>query len=384
MTSPSNTLYIELHTHSNFSFLDGASRTEELIHRAASLGMPALAITDHDGLYNASAFYKAARKAGIKPIIGAELTLKEGFHLTLLVENHKGYSNLSRLISKAHLAGSKANPVLALSELSGNTDGLICLSGCRKGEIACLLLKDEKEKAYEAGKKYEAIFGRDNFFIEIENHLIPDDKHLSLQLIELTKRLGLDMVATNNVHYATRDRHILHDVLACIKNRVPLDRSGQFRRLNSEYYLKAYDDMIKLPWLPHEAITRTGEIARRCTFDLNFSSSSYPLYPLPAGETATGFLRKLAIQKAAGRYGVLTNDILERIDHEITLIEDKGLSGYFLVVWDIVEYAKRMGISAQGRGSAASSVVAYVLGITPVDPLKHNLFVGRFLNELST
>jgi error-prone DNA polymerase len=377
-------MYIELHAHSNFSFLDGASRTEELVHQAASLGMPALAITDHDGLYNASAFFQAAKKIGIKPIIGAELTLEENHHLTLLVENDKGYTNLSRLITKAHLAGTKGNPVLATAELPDNTEGLVCLSGCRKGAITDLLLKGEKEKALETAQRYGTVFGCDNFYIEIENHLTPDDKHLSLQLIDLAQKLNLNTVVTNNVHYASRERHTLHDVLTCIKNRVSLDRSGQFRRLNSEYYLKGYDDIARLPWLPHDAILRTEEIADRCCFNLNFSASSYPEFLLPKGETATGFLRNLAIQKAQSRYGRLTEDILKRIDQEIILIEQKGLSGYFLVVWDIVEYARKMGISAQGRGSAASSVVAYVLGITPVDPMKHNLFIGRFLNELST
>ena len=380
--SPRN-MYVELHTHSNFSFLDGASRTEELVHRAVSLGMPALAVTDHDGLYNASAFFRAAGKAGIKPIIGAELSLEGGHHLTLLVENDRGYANLSRLITKGHLAGSKGNPVLAVSEISGSTEGLICLSGCRKGEVAGFLLKEEKDKAFEAADKYATLFGYENFYIEIENHLTPEDRRLCLQLADLAKKLGLNAVVTNDVHYATREDYTLHDVLTCIKHRVPLERSGQFRRLNSEYYLKGYGDMMRLPWLPHEAILRTGEIADRCIFDLNFSSSSYPEFPLPAGETATGYLRNLAMQKAGERYGRLTEDVLKRIDHEIVLIERKGLSGYFLVVWDIVEYARKKGISAQGRGSAASSVVAYVLGITPVDPMRHNLFVGRFLNELS-
>jgi error-prone DNA polymerase len=377
-------MYIELHTHSNFSFLDGASRTDALIKRATSLGMPALAVTDHDGLYNACTFSRVAQKAGVKPIIGAELTLEEGCHLTLLVENGKGYANLSRLITKAHLAGTKGEPVLAASELPGNTEGLICLSGCNHGKIARLLTMGEKEHAFNAAAEYTNIFGGSNFFIEIQNHLLPEDKRLSLQLIEIAQRLGLKTVASNNVHYATRDRHTLHDILTCIKNRVPLDQSASFRRLNSEFYLKGYEEMAKLPWLPHEAILRTLEIAERCTFDLDFSTLSYPLYSLPEGETATGFLRKIATEQARIKYGELSGEIQKRLDNEIVLIEKKGLSGYFLVVWDIVEYARRMGISAQGRGSAASSVVAYVLGITPVDPIKHNLFVGRFLNELST
>lgn len=376
-------MYIELHVHSNFSFLDGASRTEDMVDRAASLEMSALAMTDHNGLYNACVFSKAAREAGIKPILGAEVSLEGGHHVTLLVENEKGYRNLSRLITKAHLAGSKGDPVLATSELEGNTGGIICLSGCKKGKIAQLLAKGEKADAISAAQEYTALFGSHNFFIEIQNHLLPHDRELSLLLADLARTVNLPVVATNNVHYATRNDHCLQDVLVCIKNRTTLDRSAPFRRMNSEYYLKGYKDMIKLPWVPREAILRTNEIGERCNFHLEFSSFSYPMFPLPEGETADGFLRKLVAERAQQRYGMLSAVIQERIDHELVLIAHKGMAGYFLVVWDIVEYARKMGISAQGRGSAASSVVAYVLGITPVDPMKHNLFVGRFLNELS-
>ena len=376
-------MYIELHAHSNFSFLDGASRTEDLISRAASLGMSALAITDHNGLYSACVFSKAAKEAGIKPIIGAELSLEGGYHITLLAKDDKGYRNLSRLITKAHLAGSKGEPVLASSELPDNTEGLICLSGCMSGKIASLLLKGEKEAALSAAQEYSTLFGRQNFFIEIQSHLLPDDRRLSLQLVGLALKLNLQTVVTNNVHYAMRDDHVLQDVLVCIKNRVTLDRSAPFRRMNSEYYLKGYEDMVRLPWLPHEAILRTSEIAERCNFNLEFSSFSYPIFPLPERETAQSFLKRLVTEKAQGRYKELSKEIHERLDHELALIDQKGMTGYFLVVWDVVEYAKKMGISAQGRGSAASSIVAYVLGITPVDPMKHNLFVGRFLNELS-
>jgi len=376
-------MYAELHAHSNFSFLDGASSTRSLVERAVSLGMGALAITDHDGLYNACIFSKAAREAGIRPIIGAELTLEGDHHLTLLIENTRGYANLSQLITRAHLAGSKGRPVLSEAELTGRTEGLICLSGCAKGKVSRLLMKGEKRAAHDAAKGYAALFGKDNFYVEIEGHLLPEDRHLCLQLVDLADALGLETVATNNVHYATRAEHILHDVLTCIRHRVPLDRSAPFRRLNSEFYLKGQEEMMRLPWLPRDAIMRAGEVAGRCLFDLDFSSFSYPRFPLPKGETATGLLRRLTTEKARARYGSLTEEILARIDDEITLIEEKGLSGYFLVVRDIVEHARKMGISAQGRGSAASSVVAYVLGITPVDPMRHKLFVGRFLNELS-
>ena len=376
-------MYIELHAHSNFSLLDGASRTEELVERAASLGMAALAVTDHNGLYNACLFSRKAKEAGIKPILGAEVSLEGGRHITLLVENGKGYANLSRLITKAQLSGSKGDPVLPFAGLHGFTEGLICLSGCRKGEIVDLLVKGEKQGAAAAAQKYGDLFGRNNFYVELQSHLAPEDRRLSLQLADLAADLGLQTIATNNVHYATRDDHPLHDVLACIKNRVTIDCSAPFRRLNSEFYLKGYEEMVRLPWIPRDAIVRTGEVAERCNFDLDFSSFSYPVYPLPEGETARGYLAKLATGRALRKYGAFTTEVRERLDYELAMIETKGLSGYFLVVWDIVEYARKAGISAQGRGSAASSLVAYLLGITPVDPLKHNLFVGRFLNELS-
>ncbi|MHB8111432.1 MAG: DNA polymerase III subunit alpha [Syntrophorhabdaceae bacterium] len=377
-------MYTELHAHSNFSFLDGASPISSLVERAVLLGMKAIAITDHDGLYNACNFTRIAKEAGIRPIIGAELTFDGGDHLTLLVENDKGYVNLSELITRGHMAGSKGEPVLSETDLQGRTGGLICLSGCVKGEISRLLIENNKHGAFEAARKYAGLFGKDNFYIELQGHLLPGDKHMCLQLSDIAGELGLKSVATNNVHYATRNGHTLHDVLTCIRHGVTLDRSAPYRRLNSEFYLKDYREMLVLPFLPREAIARTQEITERCTFNLDFSSFSYPQFPLPGGETATGFLRKLAFQKARVRYAELTHEIGERIEDEINLIEQKGLSGYFLVVWDIIEYARKMGISAQGRGSAASSVVAYVLGITPVDPIRHKLFVGRFLNELST
>jgi error-prone DNA polymerase len=376
-------VYTELHAHSNFSFLDGASPTHTLIERAAALDMKALAITDHDGLYNACVFTRLAKAAGIKPIIGAELTFVGDRHLTLLVENEKGYANLSGLITRGHLAGSKGKPVLSGTELQGRTKGLICLSGCARSKISRLLLQREKQAAYEAARIYAELFGKENFYIELQVHLNPEDRNLCRQLAEIAQTLGLKTVASNNVHYATRDGHPLHDVLTCIQHGVTLERSAAIRRPNSEFYLKSHEEMLGLPFMPRDAILRTEEIARRCTFNLDFSSFSYPDFSLPEDETAAGFLKKLAIQKARERYGTLTEEVLARIEDEIGLIGQKGLSGYFLVVWDIIEYARKMGISAQGRGSAASSVVAYVLGITPVDPIRHRLFVGRFLNELS-
>jgi error-prone DNA polymerase len=375
------TQYVELHCHSNFSLLDGASTVEQLVEAAHNAGMGGLALTDHNGLYAAPQFFRVAKEAGIKPVIGAELALEGNFHVTLLVENSEGYTNLSRLITKAQLAGSKGDPRLTFADLAERSEGLICLSGCSKGEIPSLMLKGKKDEALQAAQKYCALFGPGHFYIELQHHLHPEDSKLCRQLVELAKRLGLCTVATNNVHYSVREDHRLQDILVCIKNRVILDNSAGFRKSNSEYYLKGYEEVYALPHIPEEAINQTIVIAEQCAFDLNFSSYRFPDFPVPQEETAERYLRKLCLEKALTRYGELSDTVIKRLNYEFELIKDKGLFGYFLIVWDIMEFARKNGILAQGRGSAASSLVAYVLGITPVDPIRHRLFVGRFLNE---
>jgi error-prone DNA polymerase len=372
--------YIELHCHSNFSLLDGASHPEELVARAKELGMPALALTDHDGLYGVVTFHKAARQAGIKPIIGAELTIDQKYHLTLLARNDRGYSNLCRLITRAQLDHSKGKPSIDSAFLASHCDGIICLSGCRKGEIPSLLLAGKERQAQSVAGRYHEIFG-DNFFIELQNNLCPGDEHLCRQLIGLADRLRIRYVATNNVHYATKDKHRLQDVLVCIKNRTTVDKSGHLRRPNAELYLKSAAEMSELFGKYPEAIENSLYIADQCTVDLDFSSYRFPEFPLPEGETADGYLSRLCWQKARERYGELSEEVKGRISYELNLISKLGLSGYFLIVWDIMDYARRNGIPAQGRGSAANSIVAYILGITRVDPIRHNLFVGRFINE---
>lgn len=375
--------YAELHCHSHFSLLDGASPPERLIEAACRAALPALALTDHNGLYAVPQFYKAAKSAGVKPILGAELTLEDGFHILLLVKDKVGYANLCRAITKAQLAGSKGNPVLNFRDFEKYRQGLICLSACRKGEIPGLLLKDDRGAALLAAQKYLAIFGPDDFFIELQHHLNPDDSMLCKRLIALAQILGVRTVATNNVHYAAREDSKLQDVLVCIKNRVDLDSSAPFRYANSEYYLKDLPEMLALPDLPAEAIKNTLTVVDRCNFDLDFSSYRFPDFEVPQGKTARQYLRELCADKLPQRYGPNAPEVWTRLEHELELIDEKGLSGYFLIVWDIMEFARKSGILAQGRGSAASSLVAYLLGITPVDPIRHNLFIGRFLNEFA-
>jgi error-prone DNA polymerase len=372
--------YVELHCHSNFSLLDGASHPEDLVSRAADLGMPALALTDHDGLYGAIRFYKACIKAGIKPVIGAEIALGDGNHITLLARNNKGYANLCRLITRAQLKNKKGSPALDLSGLARHSSGLICLSGCRRGEIASLILSRQVKKAYEVAKRYINIFGKENFYIELQNNLYPEDKQLCRALAELAGSLKLGYVATNNVHYAKKENHRLHDVLTCIKSRTNLDEY-QSLRLNSEFYLKSFEEIAQLFQDYPGAISNAVAIAEKCNVNLDFSDYRFPDFPLPQGETTDSYLAKLCWQKVHDRYENVSPEIETRINCELNLIGKLGLSGYFLIVWDIMDYAKRNGIPAQGRGSAANSIVAYILGITKVDPIRNKLFLGRFLNE---
>ena len=277
--------YIELHCHTNLSFLDGASHPGDVLARAADIGMPALAVTDHDGLYGAITFYKEAKRLGIKPVIGAEVTLEGGHHLTLLARDNRGYSNLCRLITHAQLAHSKGKAVLDPATLAGHSSGLFCLSGCKKGEIASLLMKRKGQEALDAAQRYIRIFGRDGFFIELQNNLCPEDMRVCRSLVEIADGLGLEYVATNNVHYARPEDHRLQDVLVCIKNRTTLDESRHLRRPNSEFYLKPAEDMSRLFREYPRALENSVRIAGECNVDMDFSGYRFPEFPLPPGET---------------------------------------------------------------------------------------------------
>ncbi|NQT74030.1 MAG: error-prone DNA polymerase, partial [Chloroflexi bacterium] len=372
--------YVELHCHSNYSFLDGASHPEYLAQRAAELQMPALALTDHNGLYAAIIFYEACKQAGIKPIIGAEITLENGHHITLLAKNNAGYSNLSRLITRAHLSHDKGNPSIPIESLPQYIDGLFCLSGCRDSEIASLILQSRKSQACEAAAKCIDIFGKDNFWMEIQNNFYPEDTRLTHTLVTMAQNLGIGYVATNNVHYACEEGYRLHDVLTAIKNRSTLDDCRSLR-LNSEFYLKSGTEMSCLFRDYPEAISNTLILAEQCNVDLDFSAYRFPEFPLPPGETVHNYLTKICYTMVRSRYEVITPEVESQLKYELNLIRKLDLSGYFLIVWDIMEYARRNNIPAQGRGSAANSIVAYILGITRVDPISNKLFVGRFINE---
>jgi len=373
-------MYAELHCHSNFSFLDGASHPDELVARAKELGLAALALTDHNGLYGIVKFRNAAKEQGIKPIVGAEMTLEGGSHLTLLAKNTTGYSNLCRLISHAQTSHGKGQASLDVAMLERHGEGLFCLSGCKKGEIPRLILENRKEEAIKMARRYLDIFGH-NFYIELQNDLCPEDRRLCRDLASLADSLGIAYVATNNVHYARRESHRLQDILVCINNRTTLDSSHHLRRPNSEYHLKPAEEMAQLFREYPQALANTLRIADECNLDLDLSSHRFPDFPAPPGDTADSYLEKLCWEEVHQKYRPVTEEVERRLREELRLIHKLGLVGYFLTVWDIMAYAKRNGIPAQGRGSAASSIVTYILGVTRVDPVEQRLFAGRFLND---
>ncbi len=373
--------YVELHCHTNYSMLDGASHPEDLLDRALELGMDRLAVTDHDGLYGAVRFYQGALQRGIEPIIGAELTMDGGYHLVLLAENDQGYSNLSRLISHAQLSHSKGEASLPFAALAPHKEGLICLSGCSRGEVASHLLAHREREALEAAQRYLHLFGPRSFFLELQHHFLEEDQRLIRKMLDLAGHLGVQYVATNDVHYARRQGRRLHDVLSCIANHTTLDEAGSLLRANSEYYLKSLQEMEGLFSHLPQALANTRAIAERCHVDLNFSIHRLPPFHPPPGETAARYLRRLCLEGTERKYPSVTDRVLKQLDHELGVIHRTGLSEYFLIVWDICRYAHERGIPAQGRGSAANSVVAYLLDITRVDPIAHNLLFERFLSE---
>ena len=383
--------YCELHAHSVFSLLDGVPFPEELAERAAELGLPAVALTDHDAIYGAVPFFARAGALGVKPILGAELSLIDGAdpaeraHLTVLAETQAGYRSLCQLISLGRLAAPKGQAALAWEALAGQTQGLICLTGCQRGPVARRLLARQPLLAGRALDQLLEVFGRDNVYVELQRHLCREDKRLTQHLAALACDRGLKCVATGNVHYLTSDDADLHDVLVSIRERVPLPQAmrataGRVLRPNHQYYLRGAAGMLALyPDLP-EAVYNTREVAERCTVALPAGLQVLPIFPKPAGLTTEGYLRQVC-QKALPRlYPRNTRQALALLEKELGLIEQLGLANYFLIVWDIICFCRQRGILCHGRGSAANSLVAHLLGISAVDPIAQSLVVERFLS----
>ncbi len=388
--------FVHLHLHTEYSLLDGAVRMRELMKQAVQFGMPAVAMTDHGNLHGAIEFYQEAERAGIKPIIGCEAYVAprshkdrsttpgaSAFHFTLLVQNEIGYRNLVKLISTAHLDGFHYRPRIDKELLAAHAEGLIGLSGCLASEVNSALQSDNLAKAIESAASYRDILGAENFFVELHDHGMEAQKHCNLSLPRIATELGVGLVAANDVHFLRRSDHQAHDVMLCIGTGKMVQDEHRMRYL-PELYLKSPAEMRELFRDFPEAITNTLVVAERCNLKLEFGKSKYPEYEVPSGKTRTGYLRELCYRGLHERYGERSTDdprLIERLDYELDVLEKTGFTSYILIVWDFIHFAKGRGIPVgPGRGSAAGSMVAYVLGITDIDPLQFGLIFERFLN----
>ena len=367
--------YVELHARSAFSFLRGASQPEWLAMEAARLGMSALAICDRGGVYGAPRLHAAAKEQGLQPIVGAELPMEDGCVLPVLVASRAGYRNLCRLITAAKLRGTKAEAPVKWSELQGQTDGIIALTGDEEG-----VFRDPKNAATVLDRLVDS-FGRENVYLEIQRHFLREEEWRNQCIVDAARARNLPLVATNGVccHEAAA-RGVL-DVLACIRHHTDLDHAGRLLAPNSERHLKSAAAMRRIFADLPEAVENTLRIAERVDFSLSNLGYEFPRYPVPDGETMDSWLRKMTYAGARTRYGVLSPRVIAQLDRELDLIGKLGFPGYFLIVWDIVNFCREQDILVQGRGSAANSAVCYSLGITACDPIACNLLFERFLSE---
>jgi len=390
--------FVHLHTHSEYSLLDGACRIDDLVRLAAEYRMPALAITDHGNLFGVVEFYRKCRAAGIVPIIGCEMymapesrTKKEripgmpdaGFHLVVLAKNLTGYKNLVKIATTAYLDGFYHRPRIDFELLGAHRDGLIATSACAKGEIAFYLDRDNPQRAEQTARRYLDLLGQENFYIEIQNHGLVFEDRLRPQLTALARKLGIGLVATNDCHYLQREHADAHDALLCIQTGKKLDDTDRMRYGTDQLYFKSPDEMTALFSELPEAVENTLKIAEACRLELDWGSKYLlPEFPLPHEyHDAGAYLADLARRGLAERYGQITPQLEERLAYELSVITRMGFSGYFLVCKDFIDHARLRGIPVgPGRGSAAGSLVSYVLGITNVDPIAYGLLFERFLN----
>ncbi len=385
--------FVHLHTHTEYSLLDGASRIDELVKAAADAGMSALAITDHGVMYGAVEFYKAAHKYGIQPIIGCEVYVaprsrfqkegradKEYAHLILLAKNKAGYQNLIKLVSAGFTEGYYYKPRIDYDLLSEHAEGLICLSACIAGDIPQYLLNGNYEEAVKLATRLKQMFP-ENFYIELQDHGIAAQKQVLPLLIKLARELELPVVATNDIHYVHKEDAQMHDTLLCIQTGKTLDDPDRMRFETEEFYLKTEEEMQAVFSFIPEAIQNTALVAEKCSFEFEFGNIHIPYYEVPDGLTAAEYLYKLGIEGLKKNYSEITPELKERFEYEFDMIKRMGYVEYYLIVWDYINYAKSVDIVVgPGRGSGAGSLVAYAIGITNIDPLKYNLLFERFLN----
>ena len=372
-------MFVHLHVHTPFSFLDGVSRISELVSKAAEFDMPALAITDHNNLSGAVRFHKACRQAGMKPVIGVEVTVEEGHHLTVLAKNRAGYANLCQLLTEAHLSNERGKPRVTEQMLQEYAEGIIALSGCWHSEVFSLAYERRYQQTEKAIKKYRGIFGPDNFYIELQETLYPRQHATNKALAEIAANLRVPVVATGNVHYVDESQYKPQDVLTCVRTLTTVDQPHPERKINAEFYFKSTQQMEKLfSWAP-ESLDNTEQIAEQCQ-QYELSDDRYLPRFSTNGYEPVQLLRNLAYKGAQQRYKRLNTKIKGRLEHELDIIGQLGFADYFLVVWDVAQEARRRGIRYAGRGSAADSAVAYCLYITDVDAVARNLSFERFIN----
>ncbi len=389
--------YVHLHVHSEYSLLDGLARLEKLVQRARDLRFPALALTDHGNLFGSVDFYTACTRAGVKPLLGAELYVAPGgrfersgqdgsyegaSHCTVLARNRAGHVNLMKLVSRAYLEGFYYKPRVDRELLAQHADGLLVLSGCLNSEVSRLLTAGEAGKAREVAGWYQDVFGKDYYFMEVQAHGLPEQGRVTEGTVEIARAIDAPLVGTNDAHYLEAGHARAHEALLCIQTGTTMGDPDRWRFSSDEFYLKSADEMREVFRDLPEAYRNTLAVAERCNVDLAFGQFHLPRYQVPEGFTLASYLEHLALEGLARRYGPAPGDeITARLRYELDVISKMGFAGYFLVVWDFIAHARRQGIAVgPGRGSSAGSLVAYSLGITNVDPLRYGLIFERFLN----
>lgn len=387
--------FVHLHTHTEFSLLDGANKIKELPARAKELGMKAMAITDHGVMFGVVDFYKECKKVGIKPIIGCEVYVaprtrfdKESnidnkySHLILLAKNETGYKNLSILVSMGFIEGFYYKPRIDLELLEKYHEGLICLSACLAGSVNKAILKEDMEEAKRIALWHKNIFGED-YYLEVQPNGLPEQVLVNQKLVELSRELDIPLVATNDSHYLKKEEAYIHEILLCIQTGKKMSDPDRMKMGVDEFYVKSPEEMADYFKNIPEAIENTVKIAEKCNFDFEFGNTKLPNYEVPKEyPTHADYFKELCRTGLKKRYGDNpSSEIKERIEYEISVIEKMGYVDYYLIVWDFINYAKTNGISVgPGRGSGAGSIAAYAMGITDIDPIKYNLLFERFLN----
>ena len=387
--------FTHLHVHTEYSLLDGSSKIKELTARAKELGMDSMAITDHGVMYGVIDFYRAAREVGIKPILGCEVYVAPGsrfdresgagedryYHLVLLAENNTGYKNLMKIVSKGFVDGFYYKPRVDLKLLTTYHEGIIALSACLAGEVQKYLVRGMYEEAKRSALRYHEIFGKDHFYLELQDHGMPEQKMVNQGLLRLSQDTGLELVATNDIHYTYAEDAKAHDILLCIQTGKKVTDEDRIRYEGGQYYCKSEEEMRKLFPYAQEAIDNTHKIAERCNVEIEFGVTKLPKYQVPEGFDSWTYLNHLCREGFKTRYPDDNGTLSRRLDYELGVIRTMGYVDYFLIVWDFINYARSQNIMVgPGRGSAAGSIVSYTLGITNIDPVRYNLLFERFLN----